>query len=329
MAGVTPKQVYQALTGAGASTVQAIGIMANSIAESGLNPEAVNKSDPNGGSYGFVQQNGASYASLVTGNAAADLAAQVKVVAQNGGFAAASGSTGAQAAGNFAANYERCVGCQPGGAQYSDRVANAATVEGWISSGNWPASGGVSSSVGQGLSGSTIADTNNPGCAWGLDFGGVSLPVLGSVGSVNLCVIQKTTIRHVVGGLLVVNGGLVLLVGAAILAASAFQKSGALAATQRAAAAVPGGGPAARAVSRGAARTARTAAPRASAAGRASARAPRETAEARQERLAGNRQARAAAGSQANQRRAVSGTAPRARGVRAPAPGRAPREVHH
>src|SRR5579862_298926 len=140
MAGVTPKQVYQALTAKGASTVQAIGIMANMIAESGIDPESVNKSDPNGGSYGLVQQNGSTYASLVTGNPVNDMNAQIQVIAQNGGFAAASGSTGALAAGNFAANYERCVGCQPGGAQYSARVANASTVEGWVTSGNWPAS---------------------------------------------------------------------------------------------------------------------------------------------------------------------------------------------
>ena len=73
MAGVTPKQVYQALIGAGASTLQAIGIMANAINESGLNPESVNPNDPNGGSYGLIQQNGSQYRSLVTGNPPADL----------------------------------------------------------------------------------------------------------------------------------------------------------------------------------------------------------------------------------------------------------------
>jgi len=234
---VTPKQVYTALTGAGASTTQAIGIMANAIAESALNPEATNPSDPNGGSFGLVQQNGSQYASLVTGNPASDLAAQIKVVAQNGGFAAASGSTGAQAAGNFAANYERCVGCQSGGAQYNQRVANAATVEGWISSGNWPASAGsaAASTGGSSSSSGSVTNSTDPACAFGLSGG---LPVVGSFG---VCLIKKTTLRHLVGGLIIGGGGIVAAVGAIILAASAFQKTGALAKTADAVAVVPGG----------------------------------------------------------------------------------------
>src|SRR5271163_843843 len=102
MAGVTPRQIYQALTGAGASTTQAIGIMANGIAESGLNPEAIGDQ---GTSFGTWQEHGAGYAGLVTGNPETDLAAQVKVLAQNGGFAAATGSNAGEAAGNFSANY--------------------------------------------------------------------------------------------------------------------------------------------------------------------------------------------------------------------------------
>ena len=147
MASVTPKQIYTALTNAGASTVQAIGIMANGIAESGLNPEAVGDQ---GTSFGIRQQHGPQYASLVTGNPATDMAAQVRVVAQNGGFAAASGSSGSQAAGNFSANYERCTECQAGQSSYQQRVANAATVAAWVSSGAWPTSAGSATAAAAG-----------------------------------------------------------------------------------------------------------------------------------------------------------------------------------
>src|SRR5262249_418199 len=108
----TPRQVYNALINAGASTMQAIGIMANVINESSFNPEGVGDS---GTSFGIVQQHGMQYRSLVTGNPQKDLQNQVRIIAQQGGFKAASGKTPSEAAGNFAAKYERCVGCQPGG----------------------------------------------------------------------------------------------------------------------------------------------------------------------------------------------------------------------
>jgi hypothetical protein len=235
-AGVTPKQIYTALTSAGASTIQAIGIMANMINESSLNPEAVGDQ---GTSFGLVQQHGMQYAGLVTGNAVNDMNAQIKTMATNGGIVAASGSTGAAAAGNFAANYERCVGCQQGGAQYNQRVANAATVAGWVSSGKWPASAGSATAGAAGAGGAgTTSNSTDPTCAWG--FSG-SLVVT----SVNICVIKKTTLRHLVGGLVLAGGGIVVMVGAVILAASAFNKSGALAKAADVAAVVPGGGAAA------------------------------------------------------------------------------------
>lgn len=230
--GVTPKQIYTALTGAGASTTQAIGIMANMIAESGLDPEAVGDQ---GTSFGLVQQHGMQYAGLVSGNPGNDMAAQIKTLATNGGIGAAAGSTGAQAAGNFAANYERCVGCQQGGAQYNQRVANAATVAGWVSSGNWPASAGSASSAAAGGSSSTTASGNNtsPECAFGT--GAINLH-LSSIPPI--CIVKKTTLRHLVGGVVIGGGGIVLLVGAVVLAASAFQRSGA----QQAVNALPGAG---------------------------------------------------------------------------------------
>jgi len=227
VASVTPRQIYQALINAGASTTQAIGIMANMIAESGLNPEAVGDQ---GTSFGLVQQHGGQYSTLVTGNPPADMNAQVKVVARNGGFAAADGANGAQAAGNFSARYERCTTCQPGQSSYNQRVANAATVAGWVSSGKWPTSVGSATAAAAG--GGSTSNSSDPTCAWG--FSG-SLVVT----SVNICIVKKTTLRHLVGGLVMVAGGSVVLVGAVILAASAFQRSGAQRAVSNAVGLVP------------------------------------------------------------------------------------------
>lgn len=125
--GTGPAAIFAALIKIGASPAQAIGIMANMINESSLNPEAA-AMDTNGKmSYGLVQWNAGSFpnaGSLVTGHPANDIAAQVNYLAQTGGLRAASGSTGSQVASNFAANYERCVGCEPGGSQNNSRVAN-------------------------------------------------------------------------------------------------------------------------------------------------------------------------------------------------------------
>jgi len=227
MAGVTPRQIYQALTGAGASTTQAIGIMANGIAESGLNPEAIGDQ---GTSFGTWQEHGAGYAGLVTGNPEADLAAQVKVIAQDGGFAAASGSNAGEAAGNFSANYERCTTCQPGQSSYNARVANAATVAGWVSSGKWPTSAGSASSAGgtgtaAGAT-STTTSATSPDCAWGFSglgggVGPVKLPQL------DICLIKKSTLRDAAGGALMTAGGGVVMFGVILLAAFAFRASGA------------------------------------------------------------------------------------------------------
>jgi hypothetical protein len=154
MASVSPMQVYQDLLNAGASTVEAIGILANSINESNINPESVGDQ---GTSFGFVQDHG-NFGYLVTGNPTADITEQITTIKGLGAFGDASGSTGAQAAGNFSADFERCIGCQPGGAQYNQRVANAATVEGWIKSGNWPQSAGTSGSAGPAANAATSSD---------------------------------------------------------------------------------------------------------------------------------------------------------------------------
>jgi Phage tail lysozyme len=307
VATVTPKQIYLALTNAGASTVQAIGIMANMLNESSLNPEAVGDQ---GTSFGLVQQHGAQYATLVSGQPATDMNAQIKVVAQNGGFAAASGSTAGAAAGNFAANYERCVGCQAGGAQYQSRVANAATVAGWVSSGKWPASAG--SAAAATAAAGTASNSSDPTCAWG--FSGNLV-----VTSVNVCIVKKTTLRHAAGAGVMVAGGTVLLVGAVILAASAFQRSGALGKAADVAAVVPGGGAAAEGLTVAHRRATRTGSQVTSerraartAATRQAAREQRQAdTAARQQQRREDAAARRAAGSRASQDRARRGLAPR------------------
>ena len=315
MAGVTPKQIYQALLSAGASTTQAIGIMANMMAESSLNPEAINRADPNGGSFGLVQQNGSSYSSLVTGNPSADMNQQIKVLAHNGGFAAASGSTGATAAGNFAANYERCQGCQPGGAQYSTRVANANTVAGWVSSGSWPTSAGSAASSASGGAGTqaTLTSYNTASCLVGT--GG------GILGFGSVCIFTKSEARAFIGAMVLGVSVTVGIVGAVILAASAFQKTGAARAVGQAAAVVPGVGAGVRAATR--------AAPRQPTAAATRQRTTAATREQRAEITRGNREARQAAGTPRNQSRARRGLAPRQQPPAAPRPTRPPPEVHH
>lgn len=126
------KGIYNALRSVGASPAAAIGIIANAMNESSLNPEAKVRDSNGYMSYGLWQFNAASYpdaSSLVTGNAAQDLIRQVQYLVKVGGLRAASGATPAQAAGNFAANFERCAGCQPGGSQYNSRVGNVPTVQ--------------------------------------------------------------------------------------------------------------------------------------------------------------------------------------------------------
>src|SRR5579862_8100360 len=139
----TPKGIYTALIAAGFSTTQAIGAMANGLAESELNPET-NVVDSNGyRSYGIWQFNAKSYpnaSGLVTGNCLADIDAQVGLLKASVSGQALAGSTPGQVAGNFAQYFERCQTCTPGGASYSQRVANAGVVAGWVSSGKWPTS---------------------------------------------------------------------------------------------------------------------------------------------------------------------------------------------
>jgi hypothetical protein len=216
---VTPKSIYLALRQDGASEVQALGIMANMMNESGLNPEAVNPAGPQSG-VGLVQWQTTDYphaATLVTGHPMEDMLAQVRFLAMTGGFNAADGTNAGQSAGNFAANYEKCATCQPGGAQYNARVGNTLTLAGWAKSGNWPRS--VGGSREPGAIGTTASGPGStPDCAWKIDL---NIPLVGG----NVCLVTKSELRGIVGVAMLSAGGLVTLAAVAVLAAVAGMKA--------------------------------------------------------------------------------------------------------
>lgn len=242
--GVSPKQVYQALIDAGASKTQAIGILANWINESELDPESY-ALDTNGHySYGLASWNTASYpgaASLVTGKPAADMKAQIAFLAQTGGFTAANGPDPAAAAANYASHYERCTTCQPGGAQYKARVANAATVTSWVVLGNWPKT--VSANA---TSDRRVLQSASQDCLIG--FGGIPgtsfiNDIFGSGGNVGqACLFTRSEARAVVGALLLVPAAVAAIVGLLVLASAGLGASGAGKAAKSVVGAVPGGG---------------------------------------------------------------------------------------
>jgi Phage tail lysozyme len=229
---VTAREIYALLLQNGFSTVQAVGIMANMIAESNLNPEAVGD-----GSYGLVQfqqgsdPGGKNASSFVTGNAQADARAQIKYIAQVASKQSVSGSTGAQVAGNFAAYFERCSTCSAGntGANgWSTRRGYAALVEKWISSGNWPTSAGsgqVGSGAGSGLTGTVSNPATSAGSCTGgsacclVGWSGIDLKIT-TLGS--FCLFTKTEARAIIGACLMGTGGGIMFVGLAVLTVSAF-----------------------------------------------------------------------------------------------------------
>lgn len=236
---VTPRDIYNELLRDGASTIQAIGIMANMQNESDFDPEAEGDKDANGTptSFGLVQEHGSQYAGLVTGNPAGDMRAQIRLVAKQGGFRAASGSTPAEAAGNFAANYEKCVGCQPGGDQNSGRQQNAATVAGWVRSGKWPTSAGSSGGGGGGGGGQTAAASSNT-CL--ISFPSAHLVFFTLGGG---CILSKSAARAFIGALLLGVSVPLGLGGVLVVAAGMGLRSGS---GQQLLQSVPGAGPVAR-----------------------------------------------------------------------------------
>lgn len=210
--GCGPQVIYSELLSAGFSTVQAIGAMANGIAESGLNPE-LSVPDTNGyvsnGIWMFNEQSYPDSGALVTGNCANDIKQQVGYLASHVSGNALNGSTGAEVAGNFARYFERCQECQPGGASYDSRVGNAATVASWISSGKWPQTG----AGGSGNGGNTPAGTVAPStCLTGEVFG--------------FCPLSKSEARALTGAMCMTAGAMIALPGFLMLAAFAFRASG-------------------------------------------------------------------------------------------------------
>jgi hypothetical protein len=140
----TEQQVYDALIAAGFNRSQAAGIMGNLVNESGYDQEIINPGGPAAG-VGLAQWETTFYPAArgyVTGNLARDLAAQVQAIK-----AAARGlnlgGTAQQVAGTWAADFEKCAGCQPGGAQYLARQANAGRIYQQAITGKWPAPAGA------------------------------------------------------------------------------------------------------------------------------------------------------------------------------------------
>lgn len=223
----TPQDIWNALLANGASSTQAAGIMGNMFYESSLNPEAAGMDSNGYTSYGLIQWNSApgnypNASSLVTGNPSKDLVAQIRFLAQTGGFNAAKGATAADAGSNFASNYERCSSCQSGGAQNASRSAKAAEFFNSAQSGNWQQSTGTDT----GGTNATTAGVETVGydantCLVG--SAGASLgPVHISSGS---CYFSKTNARAILGGMLLGVSTVMFLAGTVIVVAFVFRKT--------------------------------------------------------------------------------------------------------
>jgi Phage tail lysozyme len=155
----TARELYDALTGAGFDKSQAIGLMANAWHESGFDQEVINPAGPQSG-VGLFQWQTTDYpaaARYVTGNPARDLQTQVQAIRNDTRRLNLSGSA-QQVAGTVAADFERCAGCQPGGAQYAARTGTAGSLWGEATRGSWtvPAGSGV---TGGGSSGGATGAT--------------------------------------------------------------------------------------------------------------------------------------------------------------------------
>lgn len=243
--GCGPKAIYTALLAAGFSTIQAIGAMANAMNESHLNPET--PAGDGGHSFGLWQFYDQSYpdAPHPTGNCAQDITRAVAYLKTHVSGQALAGSSGAEVASNFAANFERCVGCQKGGSENAARTANAATVEGWIASGNWPsASGGGVSGGGGGQSLGQQAVTLAASSTRCLVGGSGVIP----------CLLDASQARGIIGGLCLLAGGLLFGTGVILLVAVAAQGTGAGRAASQAATTLTPVGRVASTVTRGAGR---------------------------------------------------------------------------
>lgn len=248
------RTIYTDLVNAGLSSNQAAGVMGNMEYESGFNVEA-HAMDTNGfESNGLIQWNEASYpdsGSLITGNVNKDLQDQINYLIHNthNTQEGLQGSTAGQVGGNWASHVEVCQGCQPGGAQYNERVAAATRIEQSAQSGNWPKGGsGISGSGGGGSNANTTANVSC-GSFWQAMLGGPNSilqylscqsanGIVGGVtGSNNLGPIAGFFMDPVDAferGGLVIFGAILVIVGIAILGfGPASQMLGAAAGTSR------------------------------------------------------------------------------------------------
>lgn len=116
--------------------------------------------------------------------------------------------------------------------------------------GTGPGSGSVEASVKARGQGAQVQ--GDPGSPCLVSFPSAGLPLIGSVGGG--CLLSKTNVRAMVGGLLVGAGGILFIGGVVILAAAGFRKTGAVDKAATGVAFVPGVGPAAAAGIRSAAR---------------------------------------------------------------------------
>lgn len=227
MSKLSPQTLWTALINAGATPIQAAAAMGNALFESGLDPEA-HAMDTNGKvSYGLWQENGKSgNNTLVTGNTAKDMVAQINFMIQRGGLKAASGTTVSEAASNFAAHYEVCQGCQAGGSQNAKRVAQALAYYAMAQSSSWTQSSGLGSAVGgalgggsSGSSGSTdLAAAVDNTCAWS-----ISSPKVLGVGGTPYCIFHKVGVRQLIAVGLFIGSFAIGALGVLVLLAYGLQ----------------------------------------------------------------------------------------------------------
>lgn len=230
MSPVSPQTLWNALINNGATPVQAAAALGNAYYESSFDPES-NAMDTNGlRSYGLWQENGKPGASsLVTGDTLKDMQAQIVFMIQHGGLSAANQGNVVDAASQFAARYEVCTGCQPGGDQNTKRAQKAAEYMVMAQSGNW-----------------TTKGTNNPlavggtpsedeaTCAWSFKYSILT-------GEHNVCLLHKVAVRNLVASGLFVGMVIVGGLGALVLLAYGLKTSRAEERTREVVRYIPGG----------------------------------------------------------------------------------------
>lgn len=212
--------IYKALIAEGASTPQAVGIMANMWFESRWDPQCWGIDTNGKPSVGLVNwNNNSTAAGLLTGHDSQDILAQVHYLATSGGFGATGGASDpGQAASNFAHNYEKCTECgYPGTSQLTSRAAYATTLYPLVVAGNWGkiiAGGGIPSSGGSGGQSATLtSDQTNCVIGWGW-------PSFLGQGGGHACIWYQGWSRALLGGALIGAGGLIGITGLALLIGS-------------------------------------------------------------------------------------------------------------